>query len=126
MWPAYVSLALIGVAVARARDRAALLLSWPGRRRLVLVRLLSRAPAADPLRRAAVQACAAITAAGIGKLMKPLRIVAADAVLGWVGCSRRPSTTRADDRGIAARCREPDRRQAVTSTCAPTGIAPRS
>jgi hypothetical protein len=42
-----------------------------------------------------VAACAAITAVGIGTLLKPLRIVAAAAVLGWVVMQSSPFDARA-------------------------------
>ena len=55
VWPAYVGLALIGVASCATRDRAPLLLvlALAGAAMLPVVRLLSGAPAADPLRPAA-------------------------------------------------------------------------
>jgi len=86
VWPAYGGLVLIGVAVVRARERAPLLL---------VLALLGAAMVpwyafyqGHPLRIRygipLVAACAAITAAGIGTLWKPLRAVAALAVLVWI------------------------------------------
>jgi hypothetical protein len=86
VWPAYGGAALIGVAVARSRRRAPLLLVFA----LAVAAIVPwyafyqghpfRIRYGLPL----VAACSAITAAGIGTLWRPLRMIASLAVVGWV------------------------------------------
>jgi hypothetical protein len=97
VWPACASLVLIGIAVARTRDRAP----------LVLVLALAGAAIVPwyafyqghPLRirygLPLVAACAAITAAGVSTLWRPLRVVAVAVVLAWTVAQSSPFDARA-------------------------------
>jgi hypothetical protein len=85
VWPAYGSLVLIGVAVVRHRTRAplALVLALCGAALVPWYAFYQGHPLRIRYGIPLVAACAAITAVGIGTLWKPLRILAAAAVLGW-------------------------------------------
>jgi hypothetical protein len=95
--PASVSVALIGVAIARARDRAPLMLvlALGGAAIVPWYAFYQGHPLRIRYGLPLVAACAAITAVGIGTLLKPLRIVAAAAVLGWVVMQSSPFDARA-------------------------------
>ena len=86
VWPAYAGAVLIAIAVARSRRRAPLLLVFA----LTAAAMVPwyafyhghpfRIRYGLPL----VAACSVITAAGIGTLSRPLRMIAALAVVSWV------------------------------------------
>ena len=86
VWPAYGGLALVAVAVARQRDRAPLLLvlALTGAALVPWYAYYQGHPLRIRYGLPLVVASAAITAAGIGTLWKPLRVVAAMLVLGGV------------------------------------------
>jgi hypothetical protein len=97
VWPAYASLVLIGIAVARTRDRAPLLLvlALAGAAMVPWYAFYQGHPLRIRYGLPLVAACAAITAAGISTLWQPLRIAAAVVVLAWTVAQSSPFDARA-------------------------------
>jgi hypothetical protein len=85
VWPAYVGAVLIAIAVLRSRSRAPLLLALALAGAVIVpwYAFYQGHPLRIRYGLPLVAACAVATAAGIGTLSRPLRIVAAAAVLGW-------------------------------------------
>jgi len=86
VWPAYAGTALIGLSIARSRRRAPLLLIFAliGAAIVPWYAFYQGHPFRIRYGLPLVAACSAITAAGIGTLWKPLRMLAALAVVSWI------------------------------------------
>ena len=97
VWPAYVSVALIAIAVARNRTRAPLILVFAlaGAAILPWYAYYQGHPLRIRYGLPLVAACSAITAAGVATLARPLRVTAAAAVFAWTTMQAAPFDARA-------------------------------
>ena len=86
VWPAYAGAALIGVAVARSRRQAALILVFALAAAAIVpwYAFYQGHPFRIRYGLPLVAACSVITAVGIGTLRRPLRMIASLAVVSWV------------------------------------------